>query len=93
MTTRSKSATSTSLLCPRRLKQTDRPLSSPALHLFLEIISMKAKGEGVSEYEIYRRYLADDPHSDAGSDEKLAKLLKGPEQENEVHEPSEEYLY
>lgn len=26
-------------------------------NLFLEIISMKAKGEGVSEYEIYRRYL------------------------------------
>ncbi len=30
-------------------------------NLFLEIISMKAKGEGVSEYEIYRRYLKNNP--------------------------------
>ncbi len=26
-----------------------------------EIIAIRAKGEGVSEYEIYRRYLKDNP--------------------------------
>lgn len=29
--------------------------------LFLEIVSIKARGEKVSEYEIYRRYLKDNP--------------------------------
>lgn len=30
-------------------------------NLFLEIISIKARGEHVSEYEIYRRYLKNNP--------------------------------
>ncbi len=28
---------------------------------FLQIIAIKARGEGVSEYEIYTRYLRDNP--------------------------------
>jgi hypothetical protein len=30
-------------------------------NLFLEIVSIKARGEKVSQYEIYRRYLKDNP--------------------------------
>lgn len=30
-------------------------------NLLLQFISLKAKGEGVSEYEIYCRYLKDNP--------------------------------
>lgn len=30
-------------------------------NLFLEHLSIKAKGEGVSEYEIYQRYLKNNP--------------------------------
>jgi hypothetical protein len=30
-------------------------------NFFLEIVSIKARGEKVSEYEIYRRYLRDNP--------------------------------
>ncbi len=30
-------------------------------NLFMEIIRMRARGEGVAEYEIYRRYLRNNP--------------------------------
>ena len=29
--------------------------------IFLQIVALKAKSEGVSEYEIYTRYLRDNP--------------------------------
>ncbi len=29
--------------------------------LFFQFVTLKARGEGVSEYEIYRRYLKDNP--------------------------------
>ena len=33
-----------------------------AMHaITLEIIAIRAKGEGISEYEIYRRYLKNNP--------------------------------
>ena len=50
-------------------------------NLLLEIISIKARGEGVSEYEIYRRYLKDNPRH---------YPLNPPA--DEVHEPPGEYL-
>jgi len=30
-------------------------------NLFLQFVALKARGEKVSEYEIYRRYLKDNP--------------------------------
>ncbi len=52
-------------------------------NLLLQIISLKARSEGVSEYEIYRRYLKN-------RDKKLAQLLSPPA--DSVHEPPGEFL-
>ncbi len=50
----------------------------------VELVSLMTDEEKAETMELARR---------TGRDKKLARLLRGPEQENEVHEPSEEYLY
>jgi hypothetical protein len=58
--------------------------------IFMQIVSIKAKSEGVSEYEIYTRHLKDDPER-IGRDRKLERLLSPPPDE-EVRERPEEYI-
>lgn len=55
--------------------------------LLAEIIAIKAKAEGVAEYEIYRRYLKNNPrhyHKDAGDVVTLLNLMTGEEKEKTV---------
>lgn len=64
--------------------------------IFLQIVALKAKGEKVTEYEIYTRYLRDNPRyyerasRRTGRDKKLERFLSPPE--DEIREVPEEYL-
>lgn len=55
--------------------------------LFMDIIGVIAKGEGISEYKVYQRYLANNPrhYQRIGRDRKLALILNSPE---EIREPA-----
>ncbi len=43
--------------------------------LFLQFVALKARGEKVSEYEIYRRYLKNNPRHYERGFKKLSMLL------------------